>query len=197
MNSWLVVKKAGLATWPILRGHVMGFLLWLVGAIVYVFVVNWGQWVDVFIETLSFGFIPVLMVGFLVFLWNLWLAPYRLSYENSSRDSLGDPRKPKIPDYDAWDAVDPIGVIQASYLWSEMEPMHNIPTGNEGAYYSMIKNSIKNGEIKGLERGAEIDSINLALGNLNFHSIEVHRNSLIDLANIKKLKPKFLFPEER
>ncbi len=98
--------------------------------------------------------------------------------------------------FDDIDGIDIFTVAQASCYWCEVAPgiSHLYQKGNNpkiGAVEQMIISEYRSGNLT-------LDSANNTLATIGDYSNSyVTRDDLVALATRKKLKPKFLFPEER
>ena len=103
------------------------------------------------------------------------------------------------PDYNAWDQINEFYLWQAACLWAELAPGQRNPPNTETYYvrFTMLKDAARNQEL-----GVNLDfNQAIKLGQrdttvINKHTL-VSRAELKTFAEKRKLKPPFLFPEER
>ena len=117
-------------------------------------------------EWLILAYTAAPTIGFIVllFLWNLWLAPYRLmrehleaileAIENGKNIREGQaapdvkqatPSKANISD---WTNVELLSLNDAACLWVGLEPHSPIATPNGRAVFSQLKGAIKAGSLQ-------------------------------------------------
>ena len=90
-----------------------------------------------------------------VFLWNLWLAPYRIMGERLERAveqwGLGQnavQREARSVDVSTWDGTDVFPLYEAACLWVEVEPHDPITDIRAKAVNSRLRGAILSGKLK-------------------------------------------------
>lgn len=89
------------------------------------------------------------------------------------------------PDFEAWDHVEALTIAQAASLWAECDPAGVVDNKKAYPWLRMLKEQAEVGVL-------DVDNPR----QINMHSM-VLRRDLRNLEPAKKLRPKFLFPEER
>jgi hypothetical protein len=108
-----------------------------------------------------------------------------LAVAEGSRDILS---LQKPAQFERWDHVPHLAVWQAACLWADLDPVVAVAlTQGTQAYpfYSMLLRAVQHGEIVPAREESDMCYT------------ELSRSSLIELAARKRLRPAFLFPEER
>ena len=105
----------------------------------------------------TFG--PIGIIVSIVFLWNLWLAPYRLMEDKfdefaSNVHSLGTVVKaPEAPDFERWKRVSSLQLYQVAELCGGISPgvVSSVERSNDAsrAIYSELQAALISGDLKG------------------------------------------------
>lgn len=190
--GWRVIKRALADTWNFV--HLGQHLL------VPLFLVLAGGGLDLYVRGIEavksewqvflvYTLAPLGAFSVLLFLWNLWLAPFRLLLEgNALSGTVAAPAPtPKVADWQAGSKVPKYKVWQAAQLWVNREPT----TDTIADYASPIYNRL----IADLEsyKLPSVDKYNLGDDQTIGPHTEIHRNDLIKYAEAANEKPKFLF----
>ena len=138
-----------------------------------------NEWTIFIIYTL----VPLGGFAFLLFLWNLWLAPYRLLSEASPSAEIEKEANwkewAKVPKFTAW---------QAARLWVNLEPDFNTDSGPSYPVFRRLKYDATSGKVKAIPRLIHGQPL-----EVDRHT-EFDRDELVRYAKENGEKPKFLFP---
>ena len=102
------------------------------------------------------AFVGVVVVP--TFLWNLWLAPYRILEEHLNSELVkmkqgmgfgsSDTRKePEQAEVSLYQNHKTLSLYEAACLWVEIEPHYPIVNQRAGAQLSLLKGAVRNGEL--------------------------------------------------
>lgn len=89
------------------------------------------------------------------FLWNLWLAPYRILEERldnklsvtEKSTSSNSPKEPQPANAALYQNHKTLSLYEAACLWVEIEPHYPIVDQRAGAKLSCLKGAVRNGEL--------------------------------------------------
>jgi hypothetical protein len=187
----LVVGKAISSTKrsfeSVVRDVIVGVLSLAFGFFVYARLYGWPDAMKEVISAIAFGLAPFAFVLFVVFFWNLWLAPSELAYEASRQKVLlNAPSAQKKPvNWAPWRAMRVISLVQFSKVLANMDPANHAQSSESVAFYNLIWDSIKSGEISYIEELIEIGYGQAHIPrDLNEHS-KIERNVAIRWAKEK------------
>ena len=138
----------------------------------------------------AFVFAPIGLFAFLLFLWNLSIAPFKLVYEAATArppKATGQPVQFDFeePDYGVWDMTDNFTLAEASKLLAGQKTTVPAITDETKAWFNAVLAAGHSKEIH--LNGSANDP----------EKCYVTREDLIKFAKARKKKPPFLFPEER
>lgn len=138
----------------------------------------------------AFVLAPFGLFAFLLFLWNLSIAPFKLVYEKIGASSAR-PRGQTVqfdleePDYDIWDMINEFTLADASNLLAGQKTTMRHVTDESKVWLNVILDAVEGKEIH--LKGPGDDP----------NQIYVTRKELVKFAKARNKKPPFLFPEER
>ena len=177
-------------------------VLFCIGTAVHLYRFGWVAAMSEFNAFVSYALIPLGGYVFLMFLANLILAPSRILYEaisqnNSSQRSIESIKRIERIEsfnFEPWDQVNVFQLFQAACLWASKEPHSVINNGPEYAYLRMLREAWEKHEL-----GATANTLRRRQGThfVEMVDVEFERENLIKFAEARKMKPPFLFPEER
>ena len=105
-------------------------------------------------EIVIYAVVFVVVAILPTFLWNLWLAPYKLMGERldqAIKDRMGVDAPQRIPPShanDAWSKVALLKLEEAACLWVGLEPHSPITDQNAKAALSQLKGAVKTGQLQ-------------------------------------------------
>ena len=100
------------------------------------------------------------------------------------------------PDYEAWDGSQELTLLEAAFLWAEENPQPGAMflQGASMARWKMLTEAVRNKDLPAylrLRSGRARPTTDPDIGHI------VYRKDLVEFAEKRKLRPKFLYPEER
>ena len=140
------------------KNIILAFLLLIVGIVLGFLFLGYERAMDELRILALYTFGPIGMVVSVVFLWNLWLAPYRLMEDKfdefaSNVHSLGTVAKvPEAPDLERWKRVTSLKLYQVAELCGGVSPSEfSIVRSNDAssALYSELEAALRSGDLKG------------------------------------------------
>lgn len=147
---------------------------------------------------LSYVVYPVFIFGGVLFIWNVFLAPFKNLHETKSGDKVGENEIIKPINFKPWRHVEKFMLFQAACLWAEKEPALPVRSGDEYAYFIMLRNACDSQKIRITPESISRRANKFYRWRYNsLTDIEIMRDELIKFAESKQQRPKFLFPEER
>ena len=167
--------------------HALGWILDIVGiGGMSDDVKTWGGWWTLFHQHIDDPFvnIPLAIVGTLILasVWASYIADRRIKNAGTI------PLERRVTDFSHWDALNSFAVCQIAWLWRGLEPRGS-PSDGTPVYstFELIKQDLGLGVIPDKKR----DKSGSWMGT------KITRKELIEYAETRKERPKFLFPEMR
>lgn len=178
-------------------------VLGILGFLFDYFARGWDRMMDEVGTLIIHTVAPIVGFGVLLFLWNLWMAPYRMLSEkietSSQRSAAPIALDFERPTYSLFDGRKRFTLLEAAFLWADNTPNSEAGTlplyPEADAAYRLLSEAISDGELK--------------LFTVNSHgqigeptrdprpSWAIKRDDLVAFAKSINAKPNFLFPDSR
>ena len=163
-----VLRRAWGNTWSLIASHskwkkcVFGGFLLLLGFLLAFLFLEEEKVKDEAVILILFAIVPFGVTVIVLFLWNLWLAPFELMEDKfvSNVHSLGTVVKaPEAPDLEQWKSVSSLNLYQVAELGGGISPRVNAGTGERSndasrAIYSRLQAALISGDLKGNDEWA-------------------------------------------
>ena len=166
-----VFRRAWGDTWSLIASHwrrsVFWFSLLPLGFLLGFLVLEEEKVKDEAVILILFTIGPFVAAAIVVFLWNLWLAPYKLMGDKldevaSHISSLGTVVKaPEAPDLERWKRVPDLKLYQVAELCGGISPgvVAAVERSNDAsrAMYSELEAALLSDDLKGKERAGWVN----------------------------------------
>ena len=158
-----VFSRAWGDTWSLITSHwkrsVFGVFLFPLGLLLGFLFLEEEEVKDEAVILILFTIGPFVAAAIVVFLWNLWLAPYKLMGDKldevaSNVHSLGTVVKaPEAPDWERWKRVPALKLYQVAELCGGISPGVGsaVARSNDAsrAIYSELEEALRSDDLKG------------------------------------------------
>lgn len=154
-----VLYRAVVDTWSFfgvnLRTAVPVFYL-VLGTAVHFWAAGWNKVVEEWSVWASYVLAPTVVFALVLFLWNLFLAPFRLVDEKLNAALAGGGSQPanlrmfdfEPPNYGAWRACETAAIVEIARLCAEEEPHSTPMSGREKPFVNLIMDGVRVGEVR-------------------------------------------------
>ena len=156
----------------------------------------WWLGKDKAMEELSiivFGLASGLIVFTLIFLWNLWLAPYRITSDkfDDALSALRETPSPwrKVADFRSYDGYVDFELYEVACLWVGIEPHHPVQHPEAKKMLGQLRSAVRN-------HALSCPEISLFALETPKDSSPIRRDDLLDYSAAIGDIPEFLAQEE-
>ena len=136
----------------------VGFCIFVIALALRFVVFGRGSAMDKLWDSMLYVVVPVVVLTIVAFMWNLWLAPFRLlsGRLEAAINSLNPvmvqdaSKEPEQADFRKWDKVQTFKIWQVAYLMCGLSPVQAFPQRTDAvrASFSQLEAAVNTGQLK-------------------------------------------------